>query len=53
METILFRKVIKKNPTKGIKKVHSFVSAFGLLEKNEMKGFDYKKALNRTSLWQR
>lgn len=36
-----------------IKKVHSFIKAFGILETKEMAGYDYKKALNRQSLWAR
>ena len=29
-------------------KVHSFVRAFGLLQTKEMKGYNYKLALNRS-----
>lgn len=36
-----------------IKKAHSFLKAFGILETKEMQGYNYKKALNRDSLWAR
>lgn len=49
------RKPLNRNSKnkRAVKKVHSFLKAFGILETKEMQGYDYKKALNRDSLWAR